>query len=112
LGVRLPESTDIELVWRNLFHLQNAPWIRDHKVADDIIFPFAGYIALAGEAVRQVSEINEGFSVRNIIVSIALVLPEGKPTEIMTTFRPHRLATSLNSQWWEFTIASYNGHVV
>jgi acyl transferase domain-containing protein len=111
LAVRLPESTDIEPVWRNMLHLQNGPWLRDHKVAEDIVFPFAGYVALAGEAVRQVSEIDEGFSLRNITVSTALVLPEGKPTEIMTTFRQHRLTTSLNSQWWEFTIVSFNGHV-
>ncbi|XXG98856.1 hypothetical protein Hte_005186 [Hypoxylon texense] len=111
LGARSPESTDIEPAWRNLFHLANAPWIRDHKVGDDVVFPFAGYIAIAGEAVKQISEVDEGFSIRNIIVSMALVLGEGKPTEMMTTFRPHRLTTSLNSPWWEFTVSSFNGHV-
>lgn len=111
LGVRLPESTDIEPVWRNLLHLRNVPWIRDHKVGDDIVFPFACYIGLAGEAVRQVSDVEQGFSLRNLIVSMALVLPDEKSTEIMTTFRQHRLTTSLNSQWWEFSVASYNGHV-
>lgn len=111
LGARSPESTDIEPAWRNLFHLSNAPWIRDHKVGDDVVFPFAGYIAIAGEAVRQISEVNEGFTIRNILVSMALVLGEGKPTEMMTTFRPHRLTTSLNSSYWDFTISSFNGHV-
>ncbi|KAI1099372.1 fatty acid synthase S-acetyltransferase [Jackrogersella minutella] len=111
LGARSLESTDIEPAWRNLFHLSNAPWIRDHKVGEDVVFPFAGYIAIAGEAVRQISEVNEGFSIRNILVSMALVLGEGKPTEMLTTFRPHRLTTSLNSSWWEFTISSFNGHV-
>ncbi|KAI2465872.1 fatty acid synthase S-acetyltransferase [Annulohypoxylon bovei var. microspora] len=111
LGARSPESSDIEPAWRNLLHLSNAPWIRDHKVGEDVVFPFAGYIAIAGEAVRQISEVNEGFSIRNILVSMALVLGEGKPTEMMTTFRPHRLTTSLNSSWWEFTVSSFNGHV-
>ncbi|KAI4228292.1 MAG: hypothetical protein L6R36_001722 [Xanthoria steineri] len=110
LGVRLPESTDIEPTWRNLLHLQNVPWIRDHKVAEDIVFPFACYVVLAGEAVRQVSGVDQGFSLRNLIVNVALVLPDGKPTEIMTTFRPHRLTNTLNSQWWDFSVASYNGH--
>ncbi|KAI4262739.1 MAG: hypothetical protein L6R42_002088 [Xanthoria sp. 1 TBL-2021] len=95
---------------RNLLHLQNVPWIGDHKVTDNIIFPFACYIALAGEAVRQGSGIDQGFSLRNLIVSVALVLPDGKPTEIMTTFRQQRLTNTLNSQWWEFSVASYNGH--
>jgi len=110
LGVKLPESTNLEPVWRNLFHITNAPWVRDHKVGENIVFPFAGYIALAGEAVRQMTGIDQGFSVRNIIVSTALVLTEGKPTEMMAAFRPHRLTSSLNSPWWEFTVASHNGH--
>jgi acyl transferase domain-containing protein len=109
LGAKVPESSDSEPVWRNLFHVTNVPWIRDHKVGENIVFPFCGYITLAGEAIRQLTSIDEGFSVRNIIVSTALVLSEGKPTEMMTTFRPHRLTNSLNSAWWEFTVTAYNG---
>lgn len=110
LGARIVESTDFEPSWRNLFHLNIAPWVCDHKVEDDIIFPFAGYIAMAGEAVRQVTGINETFRLRHVIVSTALVVPEGKPTEMITTLRPHRLTDTLDSKWWEFTIASHNGH--
>jgi hypothetical protein len=111
LGVKVTESTDIEPVWRNLFQLTNAPWIRDHRLGENIVFPFAGYIAMAGEAVRQLTNIDDGFSIRNIIVSTALMLgDDGRPTEIITTCRPHRLTNSLNSpSWWEFTVASYNG---
>ncbi|KID94120.1 Beta-ketoacyl synthase, partial [Metarhizium majus ARSEF 297] len=111
LGLRVVESTDLEPAWRNLFHLSNTPWVHDHKIGDDIVFPFAGYIAMAGEAVRQTTGINDGFSIQNVLVSTALVLPKGKPTEMMTTFRPKSLTTSLNSSWWEFTMASYNGHI-
>lgn len=110
LGARIIESTDFEPSWRNLFHLNTAPWVCDHKVEDDIVFPFAGYVAMAGEAVRQVTGINETFRLRHVIVSTALVVPEGKPTEMITTLRPHRLTDMLNSKWWEFTIASHNGH--
>lgn len=110
LGVRLAESTDIEPAWRNVFHVDNAPWVRDHKIIDDMVFPFSGYVALAGEAVRQVAGAEEGYGLRHVIVSTALVLTEGKPTEIITTLRPHRLTDSLDSQWWwEFTVASHNG---
>ncbi|KAF5023550.1 hypothetical protein F66182_4417 [Fusarium sp. NRRL 66182] len=111
LGLKVTESTDLEPAWRNLFHVSNVPWIRHHRVGEDIIFPFAGYISLAGEAVRQLSGIQEGYSVRNIMVSTALVLSEVKPTEMISTFRPNRLTTSLSSPWWEFTVSSYNGHI-
>ena len=110
LGARIVESTDLEPSWRNVFHLNTAPWVRDHKVGDNIVFPFAGYIAMAGEGIRQVTEIDETFRLRHVIVSTALVVPEGKPTEMITTFRPHRLTDTLNSKWWDFTIASHNGH--
>ncbi|KAI9692847.1 MAG: Type I Iterative PKS [Bathelium mastoideum] len=110
LGARVPESSGIEPVWRNLFHLDNAPWVRDHKIKEDIIFPFAGYIAMAAEAVRQISGVQEAVELRNIAVSTALVVGEGAPTELITTFRKHRLTDSLDSSWWEFAISSYNGH--
>ena len=110
LGVKVPECTDLEPVWRNLLHLNNAPWIRDHKIKEDIIFPFAGYMAIAAEAVRQTTGIQESVSFRHVAVRTALVVPEGKPTELVTTMRRHRLTDFLDSEWWEFTITAHNGH--
>lgn len=111
LGIRLPESSEFEPAWRNLFHLDNAPWVRDHKVGEDMIFPAAGYMSMIGEAVRQVSGIEEAFSLRHVVVGAATVLAEGKTVEFVTTLRKHRLTDSLDSEWWEFTIASHNGAV-
>ena len=110
LGVRVSQNTDLEPAWRNMFHLDNAPWVRDHKIGEDIVFPFCGYLAAVGEAVRQLTGIDAGYSVRNMAVSTALVLTEEKPTEMVTTLRPQRLTKSLNSHWWEFTVAAYVGH--
>lgn len=110
LGARIIESTDFEPAWRNVFHLNNAPWVCDHKFGDTIVFPFAGYVAMAGEAVRQITGIDETFRLRHVIVRTALVVPEGTSTEIISTFRPHRLTDTQNSKWWEFTISSHNGH--
>lgn len=110
LGSKVVESTDLEPSWRNVFHLDNSPWIRDHKVDGDIVFPFAGYIAMAGKAISQIDGTKEdGFRLRHIIVNTALVLSDDKPTEITTAFRRHRLTDTLDSQWWEFAITSHNG---
>ncbi|KAI0096719.1 fatty acid synthase S-acetyltransferase [Nemania sp. FL0031] len=109
LGIRVPESSEIEPVWRNLLYLQDARWLRDHKVSGDVVFPFAGYLALAGEAARQLSGIEGGYSVRDFTVRTALILSESEPTEIVTTLRPHRVTNSLNSQWWwEFSVTSHS----
>ncbi|KAJ5761957.1 Acyl transferase/acyl hydrolase/lysophospholipase [Penicillium nucicola] len=111
LGMRVADSLEFDVRFRNVFHMDNASWIRDHKVGDDIVFPFAGYAAMIGEAVRQTTGVNEGFKLRNIIISTALVLNGSDTVEIMTTLRRHRLTDSLDSEWWEFAIASHSGTV-
>ncbi|KAI3094809.1 hypothetical protein CBS147333_9920 [Penicillium roqueforti] len=110
LGAKVLETTDLEPAWRNLLHIENAPWIRDHKINTDIIFPFAGYIAMAAEAIRQITRIEEAVEFRNIAVRTALVLNESSSKEIVTTFHRLRLTDSLDSEWWEFSISSHNGH--
>jgi acyl transferase domain-containing protein len=111
LGSKLPESTDHEPTWRNILHVDYATaWLRDHRVESNVVFPFAGYVAMAGEAVRQLSGVNEGFRMRHVLVTTALVLTEDKPTEIMTTVRSARLTDTAESKWYEFTISAHNGH--
>jgi acyl transferase domain-containing protein len=52
---QLPSHTDCRQVagshptWRNLLRLEDVPWIRDHKIGDDTVFPGAGYISMACE---------------------------------------------------------------
>lgn len=110
LGAKVAESTDLEPIWRNVFHLDNAPWVRDHKVNGTIVFPFAGYVDMAAEAIRQITGFQEGVSLRQVSVNAALLVPESSPLELVTALRPHRLTESTDSQWWEFTISSHNGH--
>ncbi|KAK4941986.1 Type I Iterative PKS [Elasticomyces elasticus] len=110
LGVRVAESTSTEPAWRNVLILDHVPWIRDHNIKGDVVYPCAAYLAMAGEAVRQLNEESfSGYSLRNVIVSTAMVLHDTKSTEIMTSFKRHRLTDTLDSSWWEFAISSYNG---
>lgn len=39
--------------WRNLLRVHDVPWLRDHKLGDTIVFPAAGYMAMAVEAFQQ-----------------------------------------------------------
>ncbi|KAF1830190.1 hypothetical protein BDW02DRAFT_633855 [Decorospora gaudefroyi] len=111
LGARVVESTDLEPAWRNLLHVDyNTTWIKEHKVGDDIVFPFAGYVAMAGEAVRQITGIEDVFRLRHVSVGTAMLVSEEKPLETITTLRPLRLTISQDSSWYEFTISAHNGH--
>jgi SAM-dependent methyltransferase len=82
--------------------------MRDHKLGEDIVFPAAGYIAMTGEATRQLSGISD-YTMQNILISTALVMKEGETIEIVTSLRPSRLTDSLDSLWYDFSISSFSG---
>ena len=109
LGVKIPESTTFEPVFRNVLNLEHVPWLADHKVRSDIVFPFAGYCSMAGEAIRQISGMEQGYALRHVRALSALVLTENKPVEIVTTLRREQLTDSTDSDWYEFTITHYAG---
>ncbi|KAJ4255263.1 hypothetical protein NW757_004776 [Fusarium falciforme] len=108
LGCQVFEGSSLEPTWRNMLCLEDVPWIRDHVIGPDIVFPGAGYIAMAGEAIRQVADAGD-YTVRNLSVKSAMILHEPVTTEILFSLRPHRLTTSLDSTWYEFTVSSHNG---
>lgn len=108
LGIRILEGNDLEPTWRNILSLEEVPWIQDHKVIDDIVFPAAAYVAMAGEAVRQLTGTND-FTLRHVLIKTALVLQYSKTTEMMTSLRRVRFTTALDSDWYEFVISSNNG---
>ncbi|KAI1173654.1 hypothetical protein F4777DRAFT_589726 [Nemania sp. FL0916] len=109
LGAKVPESSAIEPLWRNILHVENVSWIRDHKIRGVIIFPFAAYVAMAAEAVCQITGVADAVELRHITVNNSLVMNEQSPSELLTSFRKYRLTDTMENEWWEFTITSYNG---
>ena len=108
LGSRVLEGNDMEPVWRNILHPDEVPWISDHRIYDDMVFPAAGFIAMAIEAIRQVTGIQDSFSLRHIEIHRALLLDRSITVETMTSLRPIRLTKSSDSSWYEFSILSHN----
>jgi acyl transferase domain-containing protein/NADPH:quinone reductase-like Zn-dependent oxidoreductase/ubiquinone/menaquinone biosynthesis C-methylase UbiE len=39
--------------WRNIVRISELPWLEDHKIGTNVVFPAAGMIAIAIEAIRQ-----------------------------------------------------------
>lgn len=109
LGQRVTESTSFDPCWRVVLDLEDEPWLYDHKVKDDVVFPFAGYVAMAGEAIRQITGVEAGYSVRHVVAHTALVLMESKSVEVVTTLRRHKLTDSADSDSYDFVISSYSG---
>jgi acyl transferase domain-containing protein len=109
LGQRVTESTSFDPSWRVLLDLEDEPWLIDHKVGEDIVFPIAEYISMAGEAIRQISGVEIGYSVRHVVAHTALVLTQTKSVEVATTLSRYKLTDSTDSESYTFTISSYSG---
>ena len=108
LGSRVAEASDLEPVWRNLLRPDTVPaWVREHVVRTDTVFPAAAYIVMAGEAVSQLSGASD-YTVRNVTIidTSPLIIQPGESLEIITSLRPHRLTTTVESVWYDFSILS------
>ncbi|KAF5254823.1 hypothetical protein FANTH_443 [Fusarium anthophilum] len=109
LGSRNFEGSDLEPQWRNILNIEDVPWLMDHKLKQDVVFPFAGYIAIAGEAIRQVtrSPLGGGYRLRHVIAHRALLLSDS--VEVSISLRIHQVNDFEDSTWYAFTIYSYDG---
>ncbi|KAH0438713.1 polyketide synthase [Colletotrichum camelliae] len=106
LGSRVLEDSSSTPSWRCVLSLEKVPWLKDHCVGSDIVFPAAGYIAMVGETVRQLSGQTD-FTIRDLQVMNALVLSTGHGFELLTSTRRERLTQSDVSDWLEVSIQSY-----
>ncbi|KAI9150471.1 beta-ketoacyl synthase domain-containing protein [Paramyrothecium foliicola] len=52
LGDLLPHSTSEHLTWKNILRPQDLPWIHQHQIQGQSVFPAAGYAATAIESAK------------------------------------------------------------
>lgn len=80
LGERVPGLPDQSPVWRHVIRCSELPWVRDHVVQSQIVYPASGHIAMAIEAMRQThdkySDDILGYVLRNVELSQALIVPD------------------------------------
>ncbi|KAL3251548.1 hypothetical protein ABHI18_010586, partial [Aspergillus niger] len=108
LGDRVMESSDWEPSWRNILRLNDVPWIGDHILQGNIVFPAAGYIAMTGEAVSQLDASQEGYSIRGLILKTPLLLRDSDEVEMLTTLKQVRISDMADSEWYTFSIMSHD----
>ena len=119
LGSQIPDIGGSTYVWRNLLRVKDVDWLRSHQVGGSIVFPAAGYIAMAIEAIRQINKIDvadlESCLLENIQIVKALVLVDderGSGVEINTTFFNQQEASDPSIAVWQFQILSHVGDLV
>ncbi|KAI1104957.1 reducing type I polyketide synthase 10 [Jackrogersella minutella] len=116
LGSLVPGGNGNDFIFRNILRLGDISWLTDHKLEETVVFPGAGYLGMAMEAVMQAVDLNRdnekslSFRFENVNISNALVLSDshGAQTEIFTSLQKSPITNaSTSSTWWDFTISSY-----
>ncbi|KAF2258784.1 polyketide synthase, partial [Lojkania enalia] len=118
LGTVALTGNGIDFTWRNLLRPSEMSWIKDHKLEDQVVFPGAGYMAIAIEAVMQLKDAKNSasklaFEFRNVNISTALNVPDendpaAKDLELHTTMSPRRISGANSSvDWCDFSISSW-----
>lgn len=101
LGARIVESTAIEPRWRHMAGLTTLPWLADHVIDGLAIFPGAGYVCMAAEAVMQLA-LEQSLEVkylafRDISFLRGLIIPDASQRiEMQLSFRHQASGTSLS----------------
>ena len=81
LGAPVADWNPHEPQWQNVVRLSDTPWLSDHKIQDSILYPASSMICAvleAGQQLADVSAIVEGYELRNLVISHALVIPSSE----------------------------------
>ncbi|KAI1120739.1 ketoacyl-synt-domain-containing protein [Nemania abortiva] len=111
LGTLANYSSDLEPTWRNIVRLDDLPWLQHHRIQSMTVFPMAGYVAMALEAVAQkavgANIPFERFELRDVSVTAPLIISE-EDVEMTTSLRSHQEGGLVSSEIWdEFRISSW-----
>ncbi|KAK0726009.1 KR domain-containing protein [Lasiosphaeris hirsuta] len=118
LGSLVIGSSLVEPTWRNVLRIGDLPWLRDHSLGGESVFPAAGYFAMAIEAITQLNELSEhpvdiaSYVLRDVSIKKALVTPDDdEGIEVLYNMRPSTFAEGDSSKatWWDFSVSSIDG---
>ncbi|KAB8234225.1 type I polyketide synthase [Aspergillus alliaceus] len=114
LGSKVLGTSWLHPTFKKTMDLSHLPWLKDHRIGTDVIFPASGYIAMAIEAMYQTGCMREpsrpfplpnelGYQLRNLRFDAALVLEEDVQCEIYLTMNP---LPGGSGNWSEFSVSS------
>ncbi|KAL6718615.1 hypothetical protein ACLMJK_002849 [Lecanora helva] len=110
LGAPFPKMTGSAHIWKGQIRIAEQPWIQDHKIQSAILYPAAGYLAMAIEAAAQTA--TEGhpiqeFRLKEVRIVAPAVMSEDSDLECIIETRPRRIGSrDVRSTWSEFSISS------
>ncbi|KAI9370402.1 hypothetical protein BJX61DRAFT_96291 [Aspergillus egyptiacus] len=113
LGRQIAGLSTQSRVWCNTLRHRDLPWLKDHALGGSAIFPAAGHMSLAVEALRQVAEADDWplgqVLLRDVDISTALVVPEaddGVTIVLRLDVLPQQGVAENGSPWYGFSVES------
>ncbi|KAI1277648.1 polyketide synthase [Xylaria sp. FL0933] len=113
LGAPSPDWNKNNAVWRHRISIAENPWLADHKVFDDVLYPAAGMLVMAIEAGRKISDPTKnlkGFRFSDVAFKQALKVPTEGGIESYFYLRPCVETSVMHGQGWNefqlFTVAA------
>jgi acyl transferase domain-containing protein len=113
LGSKVSGNAKLRPQFRNVLRLKDLPWLGDHRLLPDVVFPAAGYICMAMVAASQIYEEFPdalpilGHSLRNVNIKTALKIPEDQHgIEIIFSVELVDTATARAPTWASFSVSS------
>ncbi|KAF2826264.1 polyketide synthase [Ophiobolus disseminans] len=113
LGSKIAGGAKLRPQFRNVLRMKDLPWLADHRLLPDAVFPAAGYISMAIIAASQMydefpdAQSVEAFSLRNVEIKTALKIPEDQHgIEVILSMELVDSATARAPAWTSFSISS------
>ncbi|PLB36893.1 putative polyketide synthase [Aspergillus candidus] len=100
LGVVDRGSCPFEPRWKNFLRVSEDPWLADHKIQSNIVYPAAGYVAMAIEAVVQHavnSKDTNNFAtvcLQDVSIKTPIIINETLAVEVMISLQSLQDATT------------------
>ena len=110
LGSRIPGSSATAPLWRNELRLIDVPWIADHQIGQDILFPASCYLAMAIESAKQAAlengDVPVSFTLKDVTIIRPLILSRQSDCEIMLQLVALERVTQSGVRTFRFEIFS------
>lgn len=116
LGSIVTGGNHSTFLWRNVFSIDDSKWVQDHRFGPTVLFPAAGFLSMAIEAICQVCgrtpSTTSALTLRDIRFLKALPLADSSPVELFTELKRLPIsAVELSTEWWQFSIGSFQQQI-
>ncbi|KAH8597084.1 hypothetical protein B0O99DRAFT_85676 [Bisporella sp. PMI_857] len=123
LGKPVSDWNPLDARWRNFISTRSLPWVADHEIQGQILYPAAGMLVMAMEAAKQITGSDDdavsGYMIKDTSFHTPLIIPSKEPVEVQISLRPENGKLLLQGQtcWYNFGIYSFHdtspiGHCV